>query len=92
MKSFFEAVGITIFWAWIGLNFFIALFIYPLFLIAYPCIGMYEAILGKFTGILIINESISRCLSFGFYALLAMWFVPMGIRALITNLGLGIRK
>ncbi len=56
-------------------------------LIVYPCAGIYQTIFGAYTGILIINELISRCLSFCFWALLAAWLVPQGIAALKINLG-----
>jgi hypothetical protein len=68
------------------------LIIYPLFLIIYPTIGLYQAIFGQFTGILIINEAISRSLSFGFWALIAIWLIPQGIIALKINLGAAIRR
>ncbi len=68
------------------------LIIYPLFLIVYPTIGLYQAIFGRFTGILIINEAISRSLSFGFWALIAIWLIPQGIIALKINLGAAIRR
>ena len=58
----------------------------------YPFAGIYQAIFEKFTGILIINEPISRCLSFCFWALLAAWLVPKGIAALKDNLELKNRN